>query len=207
MGLRRGWGSAVLDLGISPGERRQGREPAFDKPRSVDRRPRPDLAGADGASPTALQPPPHLLTTLPAPAGADGASAPSPTSLGCGGPPGRSASGDVVSGARHRAGRDGCPRWPPSGLVGGSSDRPPTNPPSCRGLRGSTTRRRARRPPPRLAYVAERQGWARCPRGPSFRAQGSPASGAAPGPRRRGPMAGGARTAMKPPPATSPALS
>ena len=37
--------------------------------------------------------------------GADGASAPSPTSLGCGGPPGRSASGDVVSGARHRAGR------------------------------------------------------------------------------------------------------
>ena len=40
-----------------------------------------------------------------APAGADGASAPSPTSLGCGGPPGRSASGDVVSGARHRAGR------------------------------------------------------------------------------------------------------
>ena len=82
-----------------------------------------------------------------------------------------------------------------------SSDRPPTNPPSCRGLRGSTTRRRARRPPPRLAYVAERQGWARCPRGPSFRAQGSPASGAAPGPRRRGPMAGGARTAMKPPPA------
>ena len=39
--------------------------------------------------------------------GADGASAPSPTgrALGCGGPPGRSATGDVVSGARHRAGR------------------------------------------------------------------------------------------------------
>ena len=38
--------------------------------------------------------------------GADGASAPSPTSLGRGGSPGRSASGDVVSGARHsRAGR------------------------------------------------------------------------------------------------------
>ena len=30
---------------------------------------------------------------------------PSPTSLGCGGFPGRSATGDVVSGARHRAGR------------------------------------------------------------------------------------------------------
>ena len=29
----------------------------------------PLLAGADGASATALQPPPHLLTTLPAPAG------------------------------------------------------------------------------------------------------------------------------------------
>ena len=28
-----------------------------------------ELAGADGASATALQPPPHLLTTLPAPAG------------------------------------------------------------------------------------------------------------------------------------------
>ena len=108
------------------------------------------------------------------------------------------ADGASAYGAGHEAARDP----PPTRL-----DRPPTNPPSCRGLRGSTTRRRARRPPPRLAYVAERQGWARCPRGPSFRAQGSPASGAAPGPRRRGPMAGGARTAMKPPPATSPALS
>ena len=43
-------------------------------PAPVDRgglRARPDLAlaGADGASATALQPPPHLLTTLPAPAG------------------------------------------------------------------------------------------------------------------------------------------
>ena len=34
-----------------------------------------EFAGGDGASATALQPPPHLLTTLPAPAGADGASA------------------------------------------------------------------------------------------------------------------------------------
>ena len=37
-------------------------------------------SGADGASATALQPPPHLLTTLPGQLGADGASAPMRTS-------------------------------------------------------------------------------------------------------------------------------
>ena len=71
---------------------------------------------------------------------------------------------------------------------------PPTNPAYHRGLRASTTRRRARRPPPRLAYCRGQTlaRWSVRPFFPSPGLAGYPRLGRA----GRGPMAGGASTAM-----------